>query len=65
VSPDSVVGGGAVALTMVVFTLLYLVLAVAWFYLMKKYTAKGLVTDEVIPDPGNDADESKPLAFAY
>jgi cytochrome d ubiquinol oxidase subunit I len=65
VSPDQVVSSFNVGLTMVLFTLLYLVLAVAWFVLMKRYTAKGLLFDEPIPDKNDDADDSKPLSFSY
>jgi cytochrome d ubiquinol oxidase subunit I len=65
VSPDAVVGAGSVAITMIVFTLIYLVMAVFWFKLMVKYTGKGVDFDEAIPTKGDDADESKPLSFAY
>jgi cytochrome d ubiquinol oxidase subunit I len=63
VSP--VVGAGPIALTVISFTLLYLVLAIAWFYLMKRYTAKGLNYDEAIPEVKADLDDSKPLTFSY
>jgi cytochrome d ubiquinol oxidase subunit I len=63
VSP--VVSAGSIWLTVIAFTLIYLVLAVAWFYLMKRYVAKGLNYDEAIPEVKADLDESKPLTFSY
>jgi cytochrome d ubiquinol oxidase subunit I len=65
VSPDSVVNPASVWITVVVFTLIYLVLAVFWFKLMIRYTSKGVVDSDPIPAKGDDADESKPLSFAY
>ncbi|MDR0592888.1 MAG: cytochrome ubiquinol oxidase subunit I [Bifidobacteriaceae bacterium] len=63
VSP--VVGAGSIVLTVISFTLIYLVLAIAWFYLMKRYTSKGLNYEEAIPEVKADLDESKPLTFSY
>jgi cytochrome d ubiquinol oxidase subunit I len=63
VSP--VVSAGAIVLTVISFTLIYLILAIAWFYLMKRYTSKGLNYDEGIPEVKADLDESKPLTFSY
>ncbi|MDR2565937.1 MAG: cytochrome ubiquinol oxidase subunit I [Bifidobacteriaceae bacterium] len=63
VSP--VVSAGSIALTVISFTLIYLVLAIAWFYLMKRYTSKGLNYDEAIPEVKADLDDSKPLTFSY
>ncbi|MDR2372963.1 MAG: cytochrome ubiquinol oxidase subunit I [Bifidobacteriaceae bacterium] len=63
VSP--VVSAGSIWLTVISFTLIYLVLAIAWFYLMKRYTSKGLNYDEAIPEVKADLDESKPLTFSY
>jgi cytochrome d ubiquinol oxidase subunit I len=63
VSP--VVSAGSIWLTVICFTLLYLVLAIAWFYLMKRYTSKGLNYDESIPEVKADLDDSKPLTFSY
>ncbi|MDR1152714.1 MAG: cytochrome ubiquinol oxidase subunit I, partial [Bifidobacteriaceae bacterium] len=65
VSPDTVVSAGSVTITMIVFTLIYLVMAVFWFKLMVKYTGKGVDDQEPIPTKGDDADDSKPLSFAY
>jgi cytochrome d ubiquinol oxidase subunit I len=63
VSP--VVGAGSIWLTVISFTLIYLVLAIAWFYLMKRYVAKGLNYDDPIPEVKADLDDSKPLTFSY
>ncbi|MDR1799425.1 MAG: cytochrome ubiquinol oxidase subunit I, partial [Bifidobacteriaceae bacterium] len=63
VSP--VVPTSSVTLTVIVYTLLYLVLAVAWFYLMKRYVAKGAPFDESPPEVKADLDDSKPLTFSY
>lgn len=65
VSPDTVVSSASVWITVVGFTLIYAVLAVAWFYLMKRYTAKGLNTEESVPEVKADLDDSKPLTFSY
>jgi len=65
VSPDSVVGVPSVAITVIGLTLVYLILAIAWFYLMKRYTAKGLNIEESVPEEKADLDESKPLTFSY
>lgn len=65
VSPDSVVSSTSVWITVIGFTLIYAVLAVAWFYLMKNYTAKGLNTEESVPEVKADLDDSKPLTFSY
>jgi len=65
VSPDTVVSSGAVTMSVIIYTLLYLSLAVAWFYLMKRYVAKGApFEEEIIPEKA-DLDESKPLTFSY
>jgi cytochrome d ubiquinol oxidase subunit I len=63
VSP--VVSAGAIWLTVIAFTLIYLILAIAWFYLMKRYSSKGLNYDESIPEVKADLDESRPLTFSY
>jgi cytochrome d ubiquinol oxidase subunit I len=63
VSP--IVATGNVWATMITFTVLYLTLAVAWFYLMKRYTAMGAPFDEPMIEPKSDLDESKPLTFSY
>ena len=65
VSPGTVVSSASVWITVIGFTLIYAVLAVAWFYLMKRYTAKGLNTEESVPEVKADLDDSKPLTFSY
>ncbi|MCL2454628.1 MAG: cytochrome ubiquinol oxidase subunit I [Micrococcales bacterium] len=65
VTPGEVVSPTYVWISMVGLTLLYAVLAVAWFYLMKRYTSKGLNVEESVPDPKADLDDSKPLTFSY
>jgi cytochrome d ubiquinol oxidase subunit I len=65
VSPSSVVSATSVIITVVCYTLLYAVLAVAWFYLMKRYASKGAPFDEPIPAVKEDLDDSKPLTFSY
>lgn len=52
VSPT--VGAGSVALTLVVFTLLYGALMVADIYLLRKYAKTGVPAAGVIADPGED-----------
>jgi cytochrome d ubiquinol oxidase subunit I len=52
----------SVALSLVVFTLLYGVLAVVWFGLMKRYTLEGAPTAAAAT---SSDDEDAPLAFAY
>ena len=65
VSPGHVVGAASVWITVIGFTVVYAVLGVAWFYLMKRYTAKGLNTEESVPEVKADLDDSKPLTFSY
>ena len=63
------VGPATVIISLVLFTLLYGVLAVAWYRLMHRYTIGGVEDDpvDVSPDnPANRMDEAdKPLSFAY
>jgi cytochrome d ubiquinol oxidase subunit I len=55
--------------SMVLFTLVYAVLAVAWFRLMHRYTIGGVEDDPVDPSPDNPANQTqdvdRPLSFAY
>ncbi|MDQ1289581.1 MAG: cytochrome bd ubiquinol oxidase subunit [Actinomycetota bacterium] len=55
-----------VALSLVVFTVLYGTLAVVWFQLMRRYAAAGA---PVVPAAGSSSgpsdDEDSPLSFAY
>ena len=68
---SDVVSPGVVLFSMIGFTLLYGVLAVIWFRLMKRYAAQGVADTEHDPSPDNpdnapDADGSdRPLSFAY
>ncbi|MBO1750733.1 cytochrome ubiquinol oxidase subunit I [Actinotalea sp. BY-33] len=64
------VGPGAVIGSMVAFTLLYGVLAVVWFRLMKRYASEGVAATEKDPSPDarrDDPDDAsdRPLSFAY
>jgi len=52
----------SVALSLVVFTLLYGTLAVVWFGLMRRYTLDGAPQ---VTTASSDDDEDAPLAFAY
>jgi cytochrome bd ubiquinol oxidase subunit I len=52
----------SVLTSLVVFTLLYGLLAVVWFGLMKRYTVEGA---PVVPAESDQENEEKPLAFAY
>lgn len=64
------VGPAAVVISLVLFTLLYGVLAVAWYRLMHRYTIGGVEDDPTDPSPDNPANRTtdeadKPLSFAY
>ncbi|WP_084126036.1 cytochrome ubiquinol oxidase subunit I [Demequina sp. NBRC 110054] len=56
------VSAGEVAFSLVVFTLVYGVLAVFWYRLLHRYTIEGAPQVE---EPTVDEDGSKPLSFAY
>lgn len=64
---SGVVGTGSVLISLIAFTLIYLVCAVAWFLLLKRYTAKGVADTEpdVSPEAQADADADRPMSFAY
>jgi cytochrome d ubiquinol oxidase subunit I len=51
----------------VTFTLLYAVLAVIWFWLLKRYVTEGPLEHdaEPAPPPAPDDAEVAPLSFAY
>ena len=54
-------------ISLIVFTLLYAVLAVIWFYLMRRYVVEGPLehdSEPAPPTPPDDADVA-PLSFAY
>jgi cytochrome d ubiquinol oxidase subunit I len=52
----------SVAISLVVFTLLYGVLAVVWYQLMHRYTLEGAPQ---VTASASDDDQDAPLAFAY
>ncbi|ROS73581.1 cytochrome ubiquinol oxidase subunit I [Cellulomonas sp. PhB143] len=63
---STAVGPGFVLTSMIAFTLLYAVLAVVWFRLMRRYAREGVpltVRDES-PEAQTD-DAERPLSFAY
>src|SRR5690606_38727696 len=67
---SSSVPASTVVMSLVGFTLLYGVLAVIWYRLMRRYAAEGVAPREVDPSPearaGDDADQpDRPLSFAY
>jgi cytochrome d ubiquinol oxidase subunit I len=62
VSPVLVNSSGTVAVSLVLFTLLYGTLAVIWFTLMRKYAAQG-APQVAEDDPSSDDDP--PMSFAY
>ncbi|WP_445170249.1 cytochrome ubiquinol oxidase subunit I [Mycolicibacterium sp. Dal123E01] len=60
-------GPGLVWVSLISFTLLYAVLAVIWFYLLRRYIAAGPLehdSEPAPPTPPGD-DEVAPLSFAY
>jgi cytochrome d ubiquinol oxidase subunit I len=64
------VNAGTVLASLIAFTLLYGVLAVFWFRLMRRYAAHGVAASELDPSPeaqATDVDASgdQPLSFAY
>jgi cytochrome d ubiquinol oxidase subunit I len=68
VSTSATVPAGMVLTSMIAFTLLYGVLAVLWFRLMRRYASHGVADTErdVSPDArGDDASSDQPLSFAY
>ena len=58
---------GTVIFSLAVFTVLYGVLAVIWFWLMRRYVTEGPQEHDSEPAPPAppDLDESAPLSFAY
>jgi cytochrome d ubiquinol oxidase subunit I len=58
---------GMVITSLVTFTLLYAVLAVIWFFLLKRYIVEGPLEHdaEPAPPPAPSDDEVAPLSFAY
>lgn len=60
-------GPGLVLTSLVAFTAIYAVLAVVWFWLMRRYVAEGPQQHDAEPTPPAPpgADEVAPLSFAY
>ncbi len=58
---------GMVVTSLVTFTLIYLVLAVIWFWLLKRYTVEGPQQHDAEPaaPQSSSDDEVAPLSFAY
>ncbi|PRC44591.1 cytochrome ubiquinol oxidase subunit I, partial [Mycobacterium sp. ITM-2017-0098] len=58
---------GTVLFSLAVFTLLYGALAVAWFYLMRRYVVEGPLEHDSEPAPPAppNTDDVAPLSFAY
>ncbi|WP_102140913.1 cytochrome ubiquinol oxidase subunit I [Mycobacterium hubeiense] len=58
---------GTVVFSLTVFTLLYGVLAVIWFFLLRRYVVEGPLEHDSEPAPPSkpDDDELAPLSFAY
>ncbi|HEY9263353.1 MAG TPA: cytochrome ubiquinol oxidase subunit I [Mycobacterium sp.] len=58
---------GMVLFSLAVFTLLYGALAVAWFFLMRRYVTEGPLEHDSEPAPPTppDKDDVAPLSFAY
>jgi cytochrome d ubiquinol oxidase subunit I len=58
---------GMVIISLVMFTLLYAVLAVIWFWLLKRYVVAGPLEHDAEPAPPRAPDDTEvaPLSFAY
>jgi cytochrome d ubiquinol oxidase subunit I len=58
---------GMVVLSLTVFTLLYGVLGVIWFWLLRRYVIEGPLEhdSEPVPPPAPDDEDVAPLSFAY
>ena len=58
---------GMVLTSLVVFTTIYAVLAVIWFWLMRRYVAQGPLEHDAEPAPPTPPDDATvaPLSFAY
>jgi cytochrome d ubiquinol oxidase subunit I len=56
-----------VVVSLVTFTLIYAVLAVVWFWLLKRYVVEGPLEHDAEPAPvaPPGADDIAPLSFAY
>ena len=60
-------GTGTVVVSLVTLTVVYAVLAVIWFWLIRRYAAEGPQEHDTEPTPPKppDADDVAPLSFAY
>lgn len=60
-------GSGVVVISLVTYTMLYAMLAVAWFWLLKRYVAEGPREHDAEPAAPHSPsdDEIAPLSFAY
>jgi cytochrome d ubiquinol oxidase subunit I len=60
-------GPGLVWVSLISFTLIYAVLAVVWFYLVRRYVTAGPLEHDAEPAPPSPPgdDEVAPLSFAY
>jgi cytochrome bd ubiquinol oxidase subunit I len=65
VSLDTVVPAWEVLTSMILFTLIYLSLAVIWFRLMKRYSDGGVADDIHDPSDAAQDDSGRPMSFAY
>lgn len=61
---SAVVPAGQVLVTVILFTLIYLVLGIVWFLLMRRYVREGVHTSKPITTPEGKAN-SYALSFAY
>jgi len=61
------IASGMVVTSLVTFTLIYAVLAVVWFWLLKRYTVEGPQAHDAEPaaPQSSSDDEVAPLSFAY
>ena len=64
---STAVGPGMILTSMIVFTVLYGVLAVIWGRLMHRYAVEGVpaVVQDDSPEARSDDDTDRPLSFAY
>ncbi|PZR52265.1 cytochrome ubiquinol oxidase subunit I [Xylanimonas oleitrophica] len=67
---STVVSPGVLLASMVIFTLVYGVLAVVWYRLMHRYAVEGVPevhdeSPEARAEQGSDDDADRPLSFAY
>ncbi len=58
---------GTVWISLITFTALYALLAVIWFWLIRRYTLEGPLEHDAEPAPPTPpgSDDVAPLSFAY